>query len=151
MIFRHALLLAFGFGISACASHQSSVPLDPAEETTIAIYLQELNQANPTDPVIDGRDPSLKQRLSPPVELWRVHPPAPASARRPPGEGKAVLAGVIERDGAMSSVRVLTSSGNRDFDASSAEAVRQWRFRPATIDGSPVRLYLHVTTSYHFR
>ena len=100
--------------------------------------------------LLDGRDPAVKAKLVPPDLLHRVQPSPPASGRKPPAEGKAFLACVIEPDGSVSNVRVLSTSGNRDFDASSLEAVRQWRYSPPSLDGAPVRLFNHVTTSYRF-
>jgi len=149
---RHFVLL-FGLAVaaSACSTSKNVATAPPSVEAAYGAYLLELNTTSPATPVLDARDPALKARLVPPDLLHRVQPSPPASGRKPPAEGKAFLACVIEPDGSVSNVRVLSTSGNRDFDASSLNAVRQWRFSPPTLDGAPVRLINHVTTSYRFR
>ncbi|MHB1048260.1 MAG: energy transducer TonB [Thermoanaerobaculia bacterium] len=122
--------------------------MSPEVSISLADYLRALNEAEPSDPVVDGRDPSVKARLTPPIERHRVQPELSREARRNSREGRVVLACVIERDGSVSNVRVISASGLGDFTAASVGAVRQWRYSPATIDGSPVRLFLTVTTSY---
>jgi protein TonB len=148
---RHfVLLFGLAVAVSAC-SPSTHVATTPASvKAAYASYLLELNATSPASPVLDGQDPAVKAKLVPPDLLHRVQPSPPASGRKPPAEGKAFLACVIEPDGSVSNVRVLSTSGNRDFDASSLEAVRQWRYSPPSLDGAPVRLFNHVTTSYRF-
>ena len=148
---RHfVLLFGLAVAVSACST-STNVSTTPASvEAAYASYLLELNATSSASPVLDGRDPAVKAKLVPPDLLHRVQPSPPASGRKPPAEGKAFLACVIEPDGSISNVRVLSTSGNRDFDASSLEAVRQWRYSPPSLDGAPVRLFNHVTTSYRF-
>jgi TonB family protein len=52
-------------------------------------------------------------------------------------EGKVELVGVITTAGRLDSVRVVRSL-QPDLDAEAIAAVRQWRFDPASIDGTPV-------------
>jgi len=147
----HRIGLTIALASAACSSTRPATPSQSYPTDARAAYLRELNAAHPADPVLDGGDPAIKARIVAPVETRRIQPAPPASGRRPPAEGKAFLGGVIERDGSVSHIRILAPSGNSDFDASSVEAVRQWRYTPATLDGSPVRLYLDVSTSFRFR
>lgn len=148
---RHfVLLFGLAVAVSACSTSTNVATTPASVEAAHASYLLELNATSSASPVLDGRDPAVKAKLVPPDLLHRVQPSPPASGRKPPAEGKAFLACVIEPDGSVSNVRVLSTSGNRDFDASSLEAVRQWRYSPPSLDGAPVRLFNHVTTSYRF-
>ena len=145
--FLTALVLG-SLGLTGCATQRIASPISPEVSISLVDYLRALNEAEPSDPVVDGRDPSVKARLAPPIELHRVQPELSREARRNSREGRVVLACVIERNGSVSNVRVISASGHGDFTAASVEAVRQWRYSPATIDGSAVRLFLAVTTSY---
>jgi TonB family protein len=69
-------------------------------------------------------------------------PPAPASGNRPPRyppdalrrriEGTVLLTVEVRPSGETGSVDVARSSGHRSLDDAAVEAVRRWRFRPAT-------------------
>ncbi len=146
-----AALVLCSLGLTGCASRSDVLALSPEAAVSLDDYLRVLNEATPSDPVVDDRDPSVKARLAPPVELRRVQPALSREARLQSCDGKVVLACVIERDGSVSNVRVLSASGHRDFTAASVGAVREGRYSPATIDGSPVRLLLTVTTTYRIR
>lgn len=43
----------------------------------------------------------------------------------------------VGADGAPASVSVVETSGNRELDRAALEAVRRWRFQPATANGQP--------------
>jgi TonB family protein len=69
-------------------------------------------------------------------------PPAPASGNRPPRyppdalrkriEGTVLLKVEVRPTGETGAVDVARSSGHRSLDDAAVEAVRKWRFRPAT-------------------
>lgn len=138
-------------GFTGCATREAVSPPTPGFRASLDDYLRSLNEADPSDPVVDDRDPSVKARLTPPVELLRVQPELSREARRSSREGKVVLACVVERDGSVSNVRVISAPGHGDFTAASVGAVRKWRYTPAKIDGSPVRLLLTATATYRVR
>ncbi|MHA1536024.1 MAG: energy transducer TonB, partial [Alphaproteobacteria bacterium] len=62
-------------------------------------------------------------------------PKYPQSARRRGAEGRAVLAVQVGTDGRARSVVLRQSSGHADLDAAALEAVRRWRFAPASRGG----------------
>ncbi len=145
--FLTALLLG-SLGLAGCATRRIASPISSEVSISLVDYLRALNETEPSDPVVDGRDPSVKARRTPPIERHRVQPELSRETRRNSREGRVVLSCVIERNGSVSDVRVISASGHGDFTAASVGAVRQWRYSPATIDGSAVRLFLTVTTSY---
>lgn len=53
----------------------------------------------------------------------------------------------VERDGTVGAAEVVTSGGE-DFDAAALDAVRRWRFSPATRAGKPIRARIRVP--FHF-
>jgi TonB family protein len=76
------------------------------------------------------------------IESSRVLPVYPEEAQRARLEGLVVLKVVIDEHGKVGNVEVLRSVGH-GFDEAAVAAVRQWRFRPATRDGKPIKV-VHV-------
>jgi TonB family protein len=76
------------------------------------------------------------------IESSRVLPVYPEEAQRAGLEGLVVLKVEIDEQGRVGHVEVLRSLGH-GFDEAAVAAVRQWRFRPATRDGKPIKV-LHV-------
>ena len=74
-------------------------------------------------------------------------PPYPRQALRHRLEGRVVLLVDIGADGHIRDLEIQTSSGHRILDRAAADAVRNWRFRPATRAGipQPDRLRIPIT------
>ena len=75
--------------------------------------------------------------LSQPMATRTVDPAYPAQLMRQNVAGTVILYAVIHADGSVGNVRVLRSVDDR-LDRFASEAVAQWKFEPATKNGSPV-------------
>lgn len=64
-------------------------------------------------------------------------PEYPAMSRRLNEQGTVILKVLVTENGAASMVEVKTSSSYPLLDESARNAVMQWHFNPATIDGKP--------------
>lgn len=95
-------------------------------------------------PLVIGGD------VRPPVPIARPEPEYPEAARRIHLEGMVILEAVISADGAVGDVRVVHSA-NPLLDTAAEKAVRQWRYRPATLNGRAVSVYLTVTMTFGLR
>ena len=62
------------------------------------------------------------------------------------GEAVVVLALVVDRDGAVSSVEVV--EGDEPFATAAADAAARWRFEPARRDGQPVAARIRFELRY---
>jgi TonB family protein len=76
----------------------------------------------------------------PPQKL--VYPVCPETSAR----GKVSLKAVIGYDGRVSRVRVL--NGNRALAAAAVEAIRQWRYQPASKEGQSLEREANITVSF---
>ena len=85
--------------------------------------------------------------VSYPALVHRVEPEYPDAARRAHIQGVVILDAVITSAGDVEEVRVLKSV-NPLLDDAAARAVRQWTYRPATLDGRAVRVRLTVTVTF---
>lgn len=85
-----------------------------------------------------------------PVVMVKVEPSYPQTARRAGLGGRVTLRAVIAEDGSVASVEVFAST-NSLFDDAAVEAVRKWRYRPALMNGRPVRVYFSVVVNFIVR
>lgn len=75
-------------------------------------------------------------------------PEFPESARRQKlKSGQAMVAVALNAQGTVDDVKIVSSS-NPAFAQSSVAAVKQWTFKPAMKDGSPVAVQFEVETNF---
>ncbi len=86
----------------------------------------------------DMREPELLERVPP------RYPPM-ASANRE--QGLISLYAVIEADGSLSHLTV-TKSAAPNLDAAVVEAVRRWRYKPASCEGTPIPFQTSVEIDF---
>ena len=77
----------------------------------------------------------------------KVQPIYPVAAKSAGTQGTVELEVVISKDGVPAELRVVSSRSD-DLSASSLEAVRQWRYRPTLLNGSPVEIVTTVIVNY---
>lgn len=88
--------------------------------------------------------------IQPPRLLREVKATYSEEARRLGIRGEVVLEIVVRRDGSVGDVRVIDGLGH-GLDQRAVEAVRQWRFSPATRLGSPVDVLVEVAVEFRLR
>ena len=84
-----------------------------------------------------SRDPQPASDLSQPQPTRKVDPAYPLELMKQNVAGTVILYAVIQADGSVSKVRVLRGIDTR-LDQFAAEALAQWKFDPATKNGSAV-------------
>ena len=67
--------------------------------------------------------------------------------RRNHEQGVSLYEGIITTTGCVTDLRLLKSS-SPVLDIMGMEAIAQWRYQPATLNGRPVRVYLTVTVTF---
>jgi len=90
-----------------------------------------------TPPVLGEGDPSVIPAMRDPSDT-APGPQYPADLVKAGREGDVQLLVYVEADGNVAAIGVTRSSGVPEFDLAAQQAVRQWKFRPATRDGVPV-------------
>jgi TonB family protein len=83
-----------------------------------------------------------------PRKTLDVKPVYPASMREAGRSGVVEVDAVIGRDGAVSSVRVLSAEAHPDFAVAAVDAVRQWRFTPTLLNETPVDVMMTVSVRF---
>jgi TonB family protein len=91
-------------------------------------------------------------RLQVPAELMQrritheVAPEYPQSARRAGVQGTVVLAAVVNGEGAVTQVKVI--SGPPALSLAALEAVRWWRYEPYLVNGQPITVETKVALNF---
>jgi TonB family protein len=83
-----------------------------------------------------------------PTKVLDVRPVYPASMREAGLTGVVPVEAIIGRDGTVSSVRVLSAQVHPDFAIAAVDAVRQWRFTPTLLNGTPVEVVMTVKVTF---
>lgn len=86
--------------------------------------------------------------IRPPMKLEDVRPVYPPAMRDAGAEGIVPLGALIDRDGRVSSVRVIGSHAHPEFARAAVDAVRQWRFSPTLLNGDTVEVFMNVTVRF---
>jgi TonB family protein len=82
-----------------------------------------------------------------PVLIHKVSPEYPEIARKARIQGVVILEAVITKKGIVENVKVLRGL-HPILDQSAVNAVQQWRYKPATLNGVPVKVYFTVTVKF---
>jgi protein TonB len=88
--------------------------------------------------------------IEPPRLLREVKADYTDEARRRGLKGEVVLELVVRRDGTVTDVKVLRRL-DAGLDDRAIQAVRQWRFAPATRHGTPVDVIVEVAVEFNLR
>ena len=117
---------------------QPRVPPRPAQEATI--------ETQTAGPAVNASErvrlsPETTQAVSRPVS-----PDYPLLARQMKVQGSVILEALIGRDGSIQDLRVV--SGPAILAAAAREAVKQWRFKPYLLDGTPIETQARITVNF---
>ena len=119
----------------------------PASPIATPAALLSNSPAGPSSPdLIDGRFVRLKPELAEGLLANRVEPDYPDAARRAHIQGSVTLETLIGANGRVQQVSPV--SGNPQLADAAVNAVRQWRYKPFTVDGHKVPIRTQVTVTF---
>jgi protein TonB len=79
----------------------------------------------------------------------RLQPPYPAAEERAEVTGSVTVTITIGTDGRVKDIQKVRAANDAFYRATEQQALRHWRFKPATVDGKPVES--RKTMTVHFR
>lgn len=85
-----------------------------------------------------------------PRPVYQPEPEFSEEARRKKVSGSVTLALVVTSEGEVTNVKVVHRLGS-GLDEKAVEAVKQWKFKPATKDGEPVAVALSVEVYFQIK
>lgn len=88
--------------------------------------------------------------IVPPEAVFAPRPDYPETARGAGRGGTVILLATIDKEGRVTDLEILRDEPLGLTEAA-LEAVRRWRFRPATLEDRPVAVYYHLTVRFETR
>jgi TonB family protein len=127
-------------GISKSVTPRSAAPKSPT------LLAKSVPPDASAPGLIDGRFLRLKPELAENLLEERVEPDYPDAARRSHIQGSVTLEALIGANGKVQQVTPV--SGNPQLADAAMNAVRQWRYKPFTVDGKKVPIRTQVTVTF---
>jgi protein TonB len=97
---------------------------------------------------LTGQSPTPK--TTQPKVLYQVEPQYTEAARTAKVSGSVLLSLVVDQNGDAQEIQVARSL-DEGLDQNAIEAVRQWRFSPATEDGKPVSFPVKIEVNFRLQ
>ena len=137
--------------VATSTSDEATTTVSETTETTASIEPPPPPEEEPSG-LIDraGVYAAVPPGGTQPDEIDRVVPRYPSEARAAGVSGAVVIRGIVRRDGRIDDVEIIKDLPYGLGDAA-RDAVRRWRFRPATYRGEPIDVYYTVTVNFRLR
>src|SRR5208282_4208114 len=99
-------------------------------------------------PICRGKDSDASGCVTAPRTTYAPEPTYPNKERKARHSGVVILGLVVGPDGLPREITVSRPL-SPDFDAAAIDAVKKWKFSPASKDGNPVATAIKVEVSFH--
>lgn len=100
--------------------------------------------AEPEGPIHVGGDVSKPEKISAP------QPQYTEIARKARIQGVVIVQAIIDKDGNVTNVKVLKPLP-MGLSEQAVEAIKKWKFSPATLNGKPVDVYYNLTVNFRLQ
>lgn len=100
--------------------------------------------AEPEGPIHVGGDVTKPEKLSAP------QPQYTEIARKARIQGVVIVQAIIDKQGAVTNVKVLKGLP-MGLSEQAVEAIKKWKFKPATLNGKPVDVYYNLTVNFRLQ
>jgi TonB family protein len=115
---------------------EASVIEPPSVELAPSVNSEQLAQLSSIPAQLPSAGPRVSEGVVEPTLIHKIAPGYPMQARTERISGKVVLSATIGADGSVGEITVV--SGSPILAEAARQAVRQWRYKPAMLNGSPI-------------
>jgi protein TonB len=98
----------------------------------------------PTGPIRVGGD------VKPPKKIFHPSPQYTEIARKARITGVVIVEAIIDKQGNVTNVKILKGLP-MGLDQAAVDAVKRWRFEPATLNGKPVAVIYNLTVNFQLQ
>jgi len=99
-------------------------------------------------PAVGGDAPIMVGgEVKAPEKITAPQPQYTEIARKARIQGVVIVQAIIDRDGNVTNVKVLKGLP-MGLEESAVDAIKQWKFKPATLNGRPVTVYYNLTVNF---
>lgn len=98
----------------------------------------------PTGPIRVGGD------VAPPKKLFSPQPQYTEIARKARITGVVIVEAIIDKSGSVTNVKVLKGLP-MGLDQAAVDAIKKWKFEPATLNGKPVAVIYNLTVNFQLQ
>jgi TonB family protein len=98
----------------------------------------------------DEKTEHIGKSVTPPVAVYTVNPKYSDEARSKNVQGTCLLQIIVDAKGITQNPRIVKPIGY-GLDEMAIDAVKQYRFKPATKDGKPVPVYMTIAINFRLR
>jgi protein TonB len=128
----------------------AALSLNPGQVTPAGDGLSGgLSVGNSRQPVAPAAPIAIGGDANPARLLSSIPPTYPSLAKTQRIEGAVRIDALIDPTGRVSSMKVV--SGPVLLHQAAMDALRQWKYQPATLNGKPVPMHLTVTVQFRLR
>ena len=103
----------------------------------------------PVDPPLAPHKAVFVKAMQDPRYASAFHPDYPPALRRAGLEGSVTVRVTIDAGGRVTAVELVKATNPAFFDETREQALRYWRFKPATSDGAAVESQQTLTVQFH--
>ena len=132
-------------------SLRASAPITPPPSLTVTPgQMMPVSNPPPVSPITtqSGDSVRITEEAARALATHTVDPAYPQEARAQKLQGPVVLQTVIGRDGSVQDVKLVR--GYFVLAKAAIAAVKQWRFRPSTLNGRPVEAHTVITVNFTY-
>ena len=95
----------------------------------------------PEGPILVGGD------VKAPVKIFGPQPTYTEIARKARIQGVVIVQAIIDKQGNVTNIKVLKGLP-MGLEQAAVDAMKQWKFKPATLNGKPVTVYYNLTVNF---